>query len=67
MKEAHESSIAGESHLRCDLIAMATHGQSAVARWALGSVTKRALHDTTLPLLIVHPHEITAAEYRPST
>lgn len=67
MKDAHESSVAGESHLRCDLIAMATHGQSAVARWALGSVTERVLHGTTLPLLIVRPHEIAAAANRPST
>jgi nucleotide-binding universal stress UspA family protein len=61
MKEALETSVAGESHLRSDLIAMATHGQSAVARWALGSVTERVLHGTTLPLLIVRPHEIAAA------
>ncbi|HEX2348384.1 MAG TPA: universal stress protein [Ktedonobacterales bacterium] len=61
MKEAGETSVAGESHSRCDLIAMATHGQSAVARWALGSVTERVLHGTMLPLLIVRPCEIAAA------
>lgn len=61
MKEAHETSVAGENRVRCDLIAMATHGQSAVARWALGSVTERVLHGTTLPLLIVRPQEIAAS------
>lgn len=38
-----------------DLIAMATHGRSGVARWALGSITEAVLHHTTLPLLMVHP------------
>ncbi len=38
-----------------DLVAMATHGRSGVARWALGSVTEAVLHHTTLPLLVVHP------------
>jgi nucleotide-binding universal stress UspA family protein len=40
---------------RYDLVAMATHGQGAVARWALGSVTERVLHGTKLPMLIARP------------
>jgi len=36
-----------------DLLALATHGRSGIARWALGSVTERVLGATTLPLLIV--------------
>ncbi len=36
-----------------DLIALATHGRSGPARWALGSVTERILSATSLPLLIV--------------
>lgn len=40
-----------------DLLALATHGRSGVARWALGSVTERVLGDTTLPLLIVRSKE----------
>jgi nucleotide-binding universal stress UspA family protein len=36
-----------------DLIAMATHGRSAMTRWLMGSVTGRALHGTRLPMLIV--------------
>jgi nucleotide-binding universal stress UspA family protein len=59
--EMEETSVAGESIPRCDVIAMATHGHSAVARWALGSVTERVLHGTKLPLLIVRPQEIAAA------
>jgi nucleotide-binding universal stress UspA family protein len=38
---------------RSDLIVMASHGRSGVARWALGSVTERVLRHGTLPLLIV--------------
>jgi nucleotide-binding universal stress UspA family protein len=40
----------------CDLIAMATHGRSGIARWALGSVTERVLHDATVPVCIIRPH-----------
>lgn len=36
-----------------DLIALATHGRSGPARWALGSVTERILGATSLPLLII--------------
>jgi nucleotide-binding universal stress UspA family protein len=36
-----------------DMIAMATHGRTGVALWALGSVTERVLQSTQLPMLIV--------------
>ncbi len=39
----------------CDLIAMATHGASGIARWVMGSVTDRVLHATALPILVVRP------------
>jgi nucleotide-binding universal stress UspA family protein len=35
------------------LVAMATHGDSGLRRWARGSIADRVLHDTTLPLLLV--------------
>ncbi len=41
-----------------DLVAMATHGRSAIPRWALGSVTERVLDSTRLPMLIVRPQEV---------
>jgi nucleotide-binding universal stress UspA family protein len=47
---------------RCDLIAMATHGRAGPARWALGSVTERVLHATTLPLLVVRSPALARAE-----
>jgi nucleotide-binding universal stress UspA family protein len=59
--EMEATSVAGESVPRCGMIAMATHGHSGVARWALGSVTERVLHGTKLPLLIVRPQEVMAA------
>lgn len=37
-----------------ELIAMATHGRSGMARMLHGSVAERVLHDTPCPLLLVH-------------
>lgn len=42
----------------CDVIAMTTHGYSAMQRWALGGMTERVLGATTLPLLLVRPPEL---------
>ena len=42
----------------CDLIAMATHGQSGMKRWTIGSITQRVLNATRLPLLVVRPQDI---------
>jgi len=41
-----------------DLIAMATHGRSGLARWALGSVTERILGATKLPLFIIRSPDL---------
>jgi nucleotide-binding universal stress UspA family protein len=41
----------------CDMLALATHGRSGLERWMLGSVMKRVLDGTKLPLLIVRPQE----------
>lgn len=38
-----------------DLIAMATHGRSGLARLAIGSITERVLSATVAPALIVRP------------
>lgn len=45
--------IARRRHV--DLIAMATHGRSGMARAALGSVATEMLHRSTVPLLLWHP------------
>ncbi len=46
----------------CDVIAMATHGRSGLARWAMGSITKRVLGATRLPLLVVRPPDMIPKE-----
>lgn len=43
-----------EAREACDVIAIATHGRSGPARWALGSIAERVLDGTRLPLLVVH-------------
>ena len=39
----------------CDVIALATHGRSGLARWMMGNIAERVLDGTRLPLLVVHP------------
>jgi hypothetical protein len=41
--------------VRCDLIAMATHGRGGLQRWVMGSMAERVLGATKLPLLIIRP------------
>jgi nucleotide-binding universal stress UspA family protein len=42
---------AGENNI--GLIAMSTHGRSGVARWVLGSVADKVLHESETPLWLV--------------
>jgi nucleotide-binding universal stress UspA family protein len=44
------------------MIAMATHGYSGLRRWALGSVTDRVVHATTVPVFVVRGATRTPAE-----
>ncbi len=37
------------------LVAMATHGRTGLARWAMGSVADTVLHQGTMPLLLFRP------------
>ena len=43
------------SNNQVDLIAMSTHGESGISRFALGSVTDRVIRHSTAPLLLVSP------------
>jgi nucleotide-binding universal stress UspA family protein len=36
-----------------DLIVMATHGRSGLARWVVGSVADKILHYSTVPVLLI--------------
>ncbi len=38
---------------KADLIIMATHGRSGVARWVIGSVADRVLHISPVPVLVI--------------
>ncbi|HLZ59097.1 MAG TPA: universal stress protein [Ktedonosporobacter sp.] len=46
-----------DDEVGCDILAMATHGRSGLARWVMGSVAERVLGATSLPLLIVRPQK----------
>lgn len=45
--------VASESG--CDVLALTTHGRGAVRRALLGSVASQLLHESTKPVLILHP------------
>ena len=45
---------------KSQVIAMATQGYSGLQWWVMGSITRRVLHATKLPLLIVRPPDMTA-------
>jgi nucleotide-binding universal stress UspA family protein len=42
-----------EAQERADLLVMATHGRSGLARFALGSVTDRMIREGTAPVLVI--------------
>ncbi len=46
--------------IKADMIAMATHRESSLARGVLGSVTDRVLHSSPVPVMAVHPKSVTA-------
>ena len=39
----------------CDLVILATRGQTGARRWVFGSTADRVLHECATPLLLVHP------------
>ncbi len=43
------------NRLGVDLIAMSTHGESGIGRWAMGSVTGRVLQHSRVPVLAIAP------------
>lgn len=43
---------------KVDIVAMATHRGSAIARGVLGSVTDRVVHATTRPVLVIRPETV---------
>ena len=48
-------SVADE--LQVDVIAMSTHGRTGAARWLLGSVAERVVHNSNVPVLLIRVKE----------
>jgi nucleotide-binding universal stress UspA family protein len=48
----HEAILATATEKGCDIIIMATHGQSGIVSMILGSVTAKVLASTTVPVLV---------------
>jgi nucleotide-binding universal stress UspA family protein len=45
--------VAEETH--ADVIAMSTHGRAGIQRWLMGSVAEDVVHDSHIPVMLVHP------------
>ena len=56
MGEPAESIINYASQHPVDLIVMATHGRSGMARWVYGSVADKVLRGADVPVLLVRSH-----------
>jgi len=39
--------------LQADVIAMSTHGRTGPARWLLGSIAERVVHNSNIPVLLI--------------
>jgi nucleotide-binding universal stress UspA family protein len=50
-----EQIIAKAQEVHADLVAIATHGRTGLARLMEGSIAETVLHRTSLPTLVVHP------------
>jgi nucleotide-binding universal stress UspA family protein len=55
-----QSIVQHAEEIKADLIAMATHRGSAIARGVLGSITDRVLRSSHIPVMSVHPETLTA-------
>jgi nucleotide-binding universal stress UspA family protein len=56
--ESPESGIVNAANdLNADLIALATHGRSGVARWVMGSTADAVVRRTGLPCLVVRAED----------
>jgi nucleotide-binding universal stress UspA family protein len=41
---------------KADVIAMSTHGRSGIERWLVGSVADQIVHDSPIPVMLIHPN-----------
>lgn len=60
MGDPAEEIVRFATEVDADMIAMATHRGSSIARGVLGSVTDRVLHTAKIPVMAVHPEKLSA-------
>lgn len=54
---AADEIVRAAADVQADLIALSTHGRSGLGRWVMGSVADAVVRRTTLPCLVVRPHQ----------
>ena len=62
-----EQILNAATELKADMIAMATHRESVVARGILGSVTDAVLRSAAIPVLAINPDSTRSTKGSPST
>ncbi len=56
--DAHTQIVGYAEDNGYDLVAMATHGESGLGRWAFGSTADKVLHTSNLPMFLLRPSEL---------
>ncbi|HLI89402.1 MAG TPA: universal stress protein [Ktedonobacteraceae bacterium] len=57
--------VAEEQH--CDLIVMNSHGATGIARWAMGSVTRKVVRHSSIPILVLRAKSAQPQESAPGS
>lgn len=52
-----ETILGVADELQADVIAMSTHGRTGAARWLLGSIAERVVHNSKVPVLLIRAKE----------
>lgn len=48
-----ETILGVSEELNVDIVAMSTHGRTGAARWLLGSIAERVVHNSSIPVLLI--------------
>lgn len=48
-----ETILGVADEIQADVIAMSTHGRTGAARWLLGSIAERVVHNSEIPVLLI--------------
>lgn len=52
-----ETILGVAEEVQADVIAMSTHGRTGAARWLLGSIAERVVHNSKVPVLLIRATE----------